>query len=103
LRNKAYLDDLKEWFLDDLQKRKKSHPLYLEAMNSKKIQTISCGEAHTMMLLIQGEIWVWGSNNYGQLGLGDSLLEVIKMYLLFFNQSLHHVCCIRKSSMNRFY
>ncbi|XP_053991691.1 uncharacterized protein LOC128883402 isoform X2 [Hylaeus volcanicus] len=77
LRNKAYLDDLKEWFLDDLQKSKNTHPLYLEAMNSKKIQTISCGEAHTMVLLIQGDVWVWGSNSYGQLGLGDALLEEI--------------------------
>jgi len=32
---------------------------------------IICGEQHTFALT-QNEIWVWGSNNFDQLGLGDS-------------------------------
>jgi hypothetical protein len=35
-----------------------------------KIKQIDAGIAHTMMLLETGEIFTWGDNYYGQLGLG---------------------------------
>ena len=35
-------------------------------------KTVSAGGAHTIALRTDGSLWVWGYNNYGQLGLGDT-------------------------------
>ncbi len=32
---------------------------------------VSCGSYHTIALTAQGELWAWGWNEHGQLGLGD--------------------------------
>lgn len=42
---------------------------YIKLLNVKKI---ACGNDHTMALTIRGEFYVWGHNNYGQLGLGNT-------------------------------
>lgn len=34
------------------------------------IKQIAAGNAHTIMLLVTGELFTWGDNYYGQLGLG---------------------------------
>jgi len=33
--------------------------------------TVDLGRLHTVALTIEGELWVWGRGNHGQLGLGD--------------------------------
>ncbi|XP_052283534.1 E3 ubiquitin-protein ligase MYCBP2-like isoform X2 [Dreissena polymorpha] len=37
------------------------------------IQQIACGMHHNVLLLQNGEVYTFGSNQYGQLGLGDTL------------------------------
>lgn len=37
---------------------------------------IRCGENHTMILTVSGSVWVWGANDHGQLGLGETQEEV---------------------------
>eukprot|EP00927_Polykrikos_kofoidii_P053823 TRINITY_DN48378_c0_g1_i1.p1 TRINITY_DN48378_c0_g1~~TRINITY_DN48378_c0_g1_i1.p1 ORF type:complete len:1757 (+),score=306.71 TRINITY_DN48378_c0_g1_i1:152-5422(+) len=37
-----------------------------------KLSLIACGEHHTLAVTKDGAMWVWGSNKYGQLGLGES-------------------------------
>ena len=32
---------------------------------------IACGASHTLALSDKGEVWGWGRNNFGQLGIGD--------------------------------
>jgi len=33
---------------------------------------LSCGRAHTSAIKTDGTLWVWGRNNYGQLGVNDT-------------------------------
>ena len=37
-----------------------------------KISQVSCGEAHTVVLTNEDQVWGWGMSLYGQLGLGFS-------------------------------
>lgn len=39
------------------------------------IKSICCGIQHTIALTYSNEIYVWGNNNHGQLGLGDTLFR----------------------------
>ena len=34
---------------------------------------IACGMAHVLVLTDEGELYSWGANSYGQLGLGTTL------------------------------
>jgi alpha-tubulin suppressor-like RCC1 family protein len=40
--------------------------------NDIKIRSIAVGFAHNLALAEDGRVFAWGSNNMGQLGLGDS-------------------------------
>jgi alpha-tubulin suppressor-like RCC1 family protein len=37
---------------------------------------VSCGSYHTIALTAQGELWAWGWNEHGQLGLGDLITRL---------------------------
>ncbi|AEC02968.1 fimbrillin family protein [Parasphaerochaeta coccoides] len=38
-----------------------------------KIKSVSAGDTHTMILKEDGTLWATGQNNYGQLGVGDTI------------------------------
>lgn len=40
-----------------------------------KIRTVSCGGSHSLALTVGGSLWVWGSNEQGQLGVGEADTE----------------------------
>ncbi len=44
-------------------------PYYVQRI-PEKIQEIACGEAHTLALTQQGQIYAMGDNSSNQLGLG---------------------------------
>src|SRR5437016_471272 len=37
-----------------------------------KAKTVSCGENHTVIIDLHGNVMTFGNNSYGQLGLGDN-------------------------------
>ncbi|KAF8820556.1 regulator of chromosome condensation (RCC1) repeat-containing protein [Cardiosporidium cionae] len=37
-----------------------------------RVCNISCGKRHSILLTSTGNVWVWGANKYGQLGLGSN-------------------------------
>uniref|UniRef100_A0A6B2L1A7 F-box domain-containing protein n=1 Tax=Arcella intermedia TaxID=1963864 RepID=A0A6B2L1A7_9EUKA len=43
-----------------------------------KVKSVECGDKHTLVVDKDKEIWLFGSNEYGQLGLGDSTPKMIK-------------------------
>lgn len=48
--------------------------LFLElvgALDTQKITLISCGQAHSMAVNEQGQVFAWGAGDGGQLGLGS--------------------------------
>jgi alpha-tubulin suppressor-like RCC1 family protein len=42
---------------------------------SEKIIDIAAGDSHSLVLTTSGKLYIWGNNNLGQLGLGDSGLN----------------------------
>jgi alpha-tubulin suppressor-like RCC1 family protein len=38
--------------------------------NAPKIEWVACGEQHTLVVTVPGDLYVWGDNKSGQLGLG---------------------------------
>jgi alpha-tubulin suppressor-like RCC1 family protein len=42
-----------------------------------KPQKIAAGEFHSLAIRADGTLWVWGRNDYGQLGLGDTTYRLV--------------------------
>lgn len=45
-------------------------PKLVKQLATKHIVQIACGQYHSMALTNSGELYTWGANAYGQLGLG---------------------------------
>ena len=48
----------------------RNRPTLIKALENVKIEKAAIGKNHTFFLASTGEVWVAGSNNFGQLGLG---------------------------------
>lgn len=40
------------------------------ALDAQKIAGVACGQAHSLALSEQGQVFAWGAGEWGQLGLG---------------------------------
>eukprot|EP00090_Calanus_glacialis_P018965 TRINITY_DN29288_c0_g1_i1.p1 TRINITY_DN29288_c0_g1~~TRINITY_DN29288_c0_g1_i1.p1 ORF type:complete len:689 (-),score=225.92 TRINITY_DN29288_c0_g1_i1:63-2129(-) len=59
-----------------------------------KIAKVSAGTTHSLALTDRGQVWVWGSNTEGQLGLGEEGEEnVFQPVLLPFNNKVMDINC----------
>lgn len=58
-----------------LKKLPQSIPFFDD--NSVLIDKIGCGNCHSFAITTNGELYVWGYNGYGQLGLGDNTTKSI--------------------------
>ena len=47
----------------------KNTPSLLESLNGKKIVSIGCGQYHSVLATVEGEVFSFGRNDSGQLGL----------------------------------
>lgn len=43
----------------------------LRSVADMKVSSVSCGNYHTLLLTADGQVWTFGSNCHGQLGVGD--------------------------------
>jgi alpha-tubulin suppressor-like RCC1 family protein len=57
--------------------RETSESVPTQVLGLANITAIAAGGSHSMALRSDGTVWVWGSNNYGQLGDGTSWNKVI--------------------------
>jgi RCC1 and BTB domain-containing protein len=46
-------------------------PIKIIGFNSEKIVSIACGGYHSLVLTDEGQVYSWGYNSHGQLGLGN--------------------------------
>uniref|UniRef100_A0ACB8E8Z2 Uncharacterized protein n=1 Tax=Sphaerodactylus townsendi TaxID=933632 RepID=A0ACB8E8Z2_9SAUR len=51
----------------------KSEPRLLKGLGDKQMVQIACGNYHSMALSKGGQLFSWGQNDYGQLGLGGKM------------------------------
>lgn len=51
-------------------------PVPVEVKLQDPIVAVAAGDYHTLALTHSGEVWAWGSNDKGQLGIGDSIHEL---------------------------
>ncbi|XP_043798332.1 RCC1 and BTB domain-containing protein 1-like isoform X1 [Apis laboriosa] len=51
------------------------HPCRITSLAKIVIEKVVCGSIHTLALSDEGVLYVWGANNYGQLGLTTVLLN----------------------------
>ena len=56
-----------------LQCQKASSAMSLELSFHSKVDKVACGLEFTVILTAQQEVFAWGNNSYGQLGLGDTV------------------------------
>lgn len=47
-------------------------PEGIKLLRHRPVISISCGESHTLALTIGGNVYAWGDNSQGQLGVGDT-------------------------------
>ncbi len=50
-----------------------SDPVRLNGFPDRKVISIACGSYHSMALTETGQVYSWGLNKYGQLGIGNTL------------------------------
>lgn len=48
----------------------------IEVLRSKRIRDIACGSNHSAAITSNGELYTWGSGEYGRLGHGDFLTQL---------------------------
>ncbi|SBT71449.1 regulator of chromosome condensation, putative [Plasmodium malariae] len=68
-------------------------------MSKQKIRKISCGHEHVIALLYNHNIFVWGNNQYGQLGIGNNTEEISTPLLIFFNEKVIDIACGKNHSI----
>ncbi len=47
-------------------------PFELNAFKCEKVKGISCGAYHSITLMKSGQVYSWGKNDNGQLGIGNT-------------------------------
>lgn len=55
----------------------------VKALGTSVIVQIACGVEHSMALTNDGELYAWGSNTEGQLGIGSHTVTEIKPKRIF--------------------
>ena len=48
----------------------------VQSVDSWKISQLECGSYHCMALMASGAVWSWGSNEFGQMAIGEHEEEV---------------------------
>lgn len=75
-------------------------PTLIKALSDKVIKDIACGEAHSLALTQQGEVYAWGRGYEGQLGIRESIetISVPKYIDTFYSKQIMSITCGQRSS-----
>ncbi|KAK0400455.1 hypothetical protein QR680_015254 [Steinernema hermaphroditum] len=76
-------------------------PTLVVALGSQKVVQIACGNFHSVALTDKGEVFAWGLNNSGQLGVGSTINHGIpkKVEGQLHNRFVKFVSCGQKSTL----
>lgn len=53
----------------------RTSPVLVSSLSRRRVTAVACGENHSAALLETGELFAWGNNQFGQLGVGVSTLH----------------------------
>ncbi|GMT31657.1 hypothetical protein PFISCL1PPCAC_22954 [Pristionchus fissidentatus] len=73
--------------------------LVLGPLTGQRVKQVACGAYHSAALTESGELFTWGLNSSGQLGLGSNVNEKSPRQVPFQNRFLKAVACGHKSTM----
>jgi alpha-tubulin suppressor-like RCC1 family protein len=48
-------------------------PTIVPQLRHRPVVSVACGESHSMVMTVGGNVYSWGDNSCGQLGLGDTV------------------------------
>lgn len=65
-------------------------PTLIEPLKDKKPFSVCCGKNHTLLLLSDGEVYSWGLNDEGQLGISNKENQNTPIHI----ENLHNVYLI---------
>ncbi|XP_051115282.1 ultraviolet-B receptor UVR8 isoform X4 [Andrographis paniculata] len=65
--------------LGSLDSQWRPKPIASSAFDDQSLIEVACGGAHTVFLTVDGELYVWGKNANGQLGLGKKAENIIPL------------------------
>uniref|UniRef100_A0A336LYC2 CSON004352 protein n=1 Tax=Culicoides sonorensis TaxID=179676 RepID=A0A336LYC2_CULSO len=70
-------------------------PKIIRTLATKRVIQIACGQFHSLALTDSGDLYAWGANGYGQLGLGMTCEKVTKPTLIKSLQGvpISFICC----------
>lgn len=77
LRGRGVVQDLRNSIQIEL-----SRASSVDDLQPYSIISVACGRNHTLVLTGKHEVWGFGSNNRGQLGLGENKVEVLEPVLI---------------------
>ncbi|CAH0477391.1 unnamed protein product [Peronospora belbahrii] len=71
-----------------------SQPHLLDRLNGEKVVQVACGAFHSAAVTEQGHVYIWGKEDYGMLGLGQTSDQQTPKRIEFFdNIPAHRVSC----------
>ena len=77
-------------YIGSHQSLKLLHPRMVVPLKDELIKEICCGHAHTLAINQYGQMYSWGQNDCGQLGLGsENIPEAVRRPIL--NQEIRDV------------
>ncbi|GLT29982.1 hypothetical protein SLA2020_048090 [Shorea laevis] len=85
-----------------LESQWRPRPVFPPAFRNQSVKAIACGGAHTLFLTETGRVFATGLNDFGQLGISESMgyvkepLEVsgLKKEIVLVSAGYHHSCAI---------
>ncbi|KAH3756238.1 chromosome condensation regulator [Pelomyxa schiedti] len=75
------------------QRKLYSTPRYVTSLEGDSIIMVACGQGHTMALTTGLQLWAWGKNDFGQLGLGDKRLQIVPRRVTSLTEQISMAAC----------
>ncbi|KJP90242.1 hypothetical protein AK88_00090 [Plasmodium fragile] len=68
-------------------------------LSKQKVRKVSCGYEHIIALMCNHNVFVWGNNNCGQLGIGNNTHEISMPLLIYFQEKVIDIACGKNHSL----
>ena len=63
--------------------------ILLADLDDRKVDEIACGRGHSMCVTSDGQVYTWGDNRGGQLGLGHAVSQLDPALFSFVDDEAH--------------